>query len=159
MKCPVCNKENNDEEYCTDCGTKLVDIKNNLEFEFIENKELSDINELHIYFKQLNEKINQQNKYLDKLNNDPLIKKYESISKINDENNELKTKIKELEQNNDKISSDLKKQKKQNSKLRSEINNLKNDGTFAGVIKGIFGSNKTNRSDSKFCPNCGHKLS
>ena len=156
--CPVCNKENNDEEYCTDCGTKLVDVKENPIFEFDENKDISNVNELNSYFKELNEKINQQKKFLDELNDNPLVKKYETISKINDENNELRAKIEDLEDNKEKISLDLKKEKRLNSQLQSEIDDLKNGNTVSGLIRGIFGGNK-NRSDANFCPNCGYKLS
>lgn len=132
--CPVCNKENNEEEYCTDCGTKLVDIKDNPDFEFDENKDISKVNELNIYLKELNEKISLQKKYLDELNNDPLIKEYGTISKIKDEHNELKRKIEELEQNNKKVSLKLVQEQRKNSELQAEID-------------------KTN-----FCPNCGYKL-
>lgn len=157
--CPVCNKENDDEEYCADCGTKLHDIKENFDFEFHENSNISNVNELNRYLKELNEKINQQKKFLDELNNDPLVKKYETISKINDENNELKNEIEELKNNNEKISLDLKQQRKKNFKLQSEINNLKEDDDVFGVIKGIFGSNKnSSNNDANFCPNCGYKL-
>ena len=55
--CPICNKENNEEEYCTDCGTKLIDIKDNPKFEFDENKEISRVDELNRYLNELNEKI------------------------------------------------------------------------------------------------------
>ena len=157
--CPVCNKENNNEEYCTDCGTKLGNIEKNPIFEFEENKDISNVDELNNYLKQLNKKINKQKMYLDKLNNDPLIKEYETISKINEENNKLKKEIKKLEEDNDKISLDLKQQRKRNSKLQSEINHLRNNGTFTGVIKSIFGSNNTNNHDANYCPECGHKLS
>lgn len=157
--CPVCNKENNDEEYCTDCGAKLVDIKNDLIFEFDENKDISNVNELNIYFNELNKKINNQKKFLDQLNDDPLVKKYESISKINDENKELRKKIEELKSKNEKISLDLKRERKLNFQLESENNSLRNESGFAGVIKGIFGGNKNNVSDANFCPNCGYKLS
>ena len=158
--CPVCNKENNDEEYCSDCGTKLVDIEKNPNFEFKENNEIKKFEELNIYLKGLNQKINDKQKYLDELNNDPLIKDYGSISKINDENNKLRTKIKELEKNNQEISSDLRKQRNLNHQLQGEIAQLKKgDNDFVGVIRDIFGGNVKNRSDSNYCPNCGHKLS
>lgn len=154
--CPVCNKENNDEEYCTDCGAKLVDVKEDPIFEFDDNKDISNVNELNIYIKELNEKINQQKKFLDELNEDPLVKKYETISKINDENNELRTKIEKLEENEKKISSDLKRQKRLNSQLKSDIDDLNNGNTVGGVIKRIFGNN---RREGNFCPHCGRKLS
>ena len=155
--CPVCNKENNNEEYCTDCGTKLGNIEKIPIFEFEENKDISNVDELNNYLKQLNKKINKQKRYLDELNNDPLIKEYETISKINEENNKLKKEIKKLDEDNDKISLDLKKEQKRNSKLQSEINRLRNEGTFTGVIKGIFGNN--NNHDANYCPKCGYKLS
>lgn len=157
--CPVCNKENKDHKYCADCGTKLVDIEENHIFEFDKNDDLSNIDELNIYFKELNEKIDRQKKYLDKLNNDPLLKKYETVSKINDENKELKMKIEELEHNEEKISSELRKQKKLNIQLSAENDGLKKGGNITGVLKGIFGGNNKNMSNANFCPNCGHKLS
>lgn len=153
--CPVCNKDNGDEEYCADCGTKLRDIKENSVFEFHENKDISNVNELNRYLKELNEKINMQKKFLDELNNDPLINRYETISKINDENNKLRKEIEKLNHDNEKISSDLKQLRKRNSQLQSEINNLKGESNVFGVINGIFGSNK---GDVNFCPNCGYKL-
>ena len=153
--CPVCNKENNDEKYCTDCGTKLVNEKTDPIFEFDENKDISNINELNSYFNELNKKINQQKKFLDELKNDPLIKKYETISKINDENNELREKVDKLEDDNEKISLELNESKKKNLKLQSEIVGLKSgSGGISGAIRGIFGGNKNN-----FCPHCGRKLS
>lgn len=136
--CPVCNKENNDEEYCTDCGTKLVDVKRKSVFKFDENEDISSVNELNNYLKELNEKTNRQKKFLDELNNDPLIKKYETISKINDENNELRNKIKQLESINKNITKELREQKNLNSQLSAEIDRLKG-GNFVGVIRGIFG--------------------
>ncbi len=157
--CPVCKKENNDNKYCTDCGTKLVDVEENQIFEFDKNSDLSNIDELNSYFKELNEKIDKQKKFLDELNNDPLIKKYETVSKINDENKKLKMRIEELEQNEEKLSSDLRKQRKMNSQLQAENDDLKNGGNIAGVIKGIFGGNNKSVSNANFCPNCGHKLS
>lgn len=132
--CPVCNKENDEEEYCTDCGTKLVDIEKNLNFEFDENNDICKIDELNIYLNELNEKISKQKKYLDELNNDPLIKEYGTISKINDKNNELKKKIEELEQKNKNVSLKLEQEKIKNSKLQAEI------------------------ATTNFCPNCGYKL-
>lgn len=153
--CPICNKDNGDEEYCADCGTKLRDIKENSVFEFHENKDISNVNELNRYLKELNEKINRQKKFLDELNNDPLINRYETISKINDENNKLRKEIEKLNHDNEKISSDLKQLRKRNSQLQSEINNLKGESNVFGVINGIFGSNN---GDVNFCPNCGYKL-
>ena len=138
--CPVCKKKNdNNHKYCSDCGTKLIDVEKDSIFEFDENRDISEINELNNYLKQLNEKINQQKKFLDDLNNDPLVKKYTTISSINNENNELRVEIKELKQENKKISSDLKQQKIETSKLRAEINELKNKGVVTGIINGIFG--------------------
>lgn len=132
--CPNCNNESNDEEYCTECGSKLTNIKKNFTFEFNENNEISNNEELNIYFNQLNDRINKQKKLLDELNNDFLVKKDERIS-IDEENNELKNKILELEENNEKISLDLNQQRKLNSKLQAEIDCL------------------------NFCPHCGKKLS
>ncbi|WP_295593441.1 hypothetical protein [uncultured Methanobrevibacter sp.] len=157
--CPVCNKENNNEEYCTVCGTKLDNVKKDPIFEFDKNKDISNVNELNIYLKELNKKINQQEKYLDELNNDPLMKKYESISKVNDENNELRTKIKELEHDKEETSLKLKKHKKMNIKLKAEIEELRTGNGVVGAIKGIFGNNKAKNEKPNFCPNCGHKLS
>ena len=158
--CPVCNKENNDEEYCSDCGTKLVDIEKNPNFEFKENNEIKKFEELNIYLKGLNQKINDKQKYLDELNNDPLIKKYETITKINEENTKLKNKIKQLEQNNKTLSSELRQQKQTNSRLQSEINDLKNKGPVINVIKDMIKSktNNKNYSNANFCPKCGYKL-
>lgn len=156
--CPVCNKENNDEKYCTDCGAKLVDVKDNPIFEFDEeNNDISKVDELNIYLNELNKKINQQTKVLDELNKDPLIKEYGTISKINDENNELKKKIEQLETDNEKIFQDLKQQKKRNFQLQSENERLKSGGTVAGRILNILGSNKSN-NDANFCRHCGKKL-
>lgn len=127
--CPVCNKENNDNKYCTDCGTKLVNIENNSNFEFDKNNYLTKIDELNIYLNELNEKIRKQKKYLDELK-----KEYGTLSKINEENNDLKKKIEDLKQNKKNILLKLKQEQKKSSELQSEID-------------------KTN-----FCPNCGYKL-
>ena len=158
--CPVCNKENNDEEYCTDCGTKLVDVEKNSNFEFDKNNDITKVDELNIYMNELNEKINKQKEYLDELNNNPLIKEYETISKINDKNKKLKAEIEELKQKNKNISIELEKEQKKNSILQSENNQIKNEGTVGKIIRGIWGGNdKRNYSDAKFCPQCGYKLS
>lgn len=155
--CPVCNKENNDEKYCTDCGAKLVDIKEDSIYEFDENKDILNVDGLNVYLNELNNKINQQTKFLEELNNDPLIKEYGTISRINDENNELRKKIQQLENDKEKISSDLKQQQKRNSQLQSEIASLKNEGIFTGVIRGFIRGNKKH-NDANFCPHCGRKL-
>ena len=57
--CPVCKKENNDEEYCTDCGTKLVNIIKDPIIKLDENEDISKVNELKIYFEEMNKKIIQ----------------------------------------------------------------------------------------------------
>ena len=137
--CPVCKKENNDEEYCTDCGTKLVNIIKDPIIKLDENEDISKVNELKIYFEEMNKKIIQQKKFLDELNNDPLIKKYETLSEINEENNNLKNKIEELEQINEKNSLKLKDQKKEILKLESKIHELKNKGII-GKIGDLFGN-------------------
>ena len=132
--CPICNKESNDEEYCSECGSKLTNIKKDFTFELNENKEISNNDELNTYFNQLNERINKQKKLLEGLNNYSSVKNDEKIL-IDEENNELRKKIGELKEVNEKISSDLNLQRKLNSELQNELNSL------------------------NFCPHCGNKLS
>lgn len=93
--CPNCYEENNDAEYCSVCGTKLVENQDSSPAfsPSLEIKEISKINEVNDYLNHINERVKKQENLLKELKTDPMFDKYESISQLEKENEELKKQI------------------------------------------------------------------
>ena len=126
--CPNCNKENNDEEYCVVCGTRLMEVEKGAPIfpTSIEIQTVTKNNEVIDYFNDLNEKIKTQEKLLKSLKEDPLMEKYDNITQIENENKHLKTQIENDEKEINDLKVELKVLKEGKEKDLNEINDLKN---------------------------------
>lgn len=106
--CPNCNNENEDsEEYCVFCGSKLDNSTNVVKSPDIFTSQINDnisTNEtLNSYYKELKDKINNQEEKLKNLQNDPLFEKHDELFKVEEENNSLKSQINSLNDEIDKL--------------------------------------------------------
>lgn len=141
--CPNCNKENNEEEYCVVCGTKLIEVEKEAPIfpTSIEIQAITKNQEVINYFNDLNEKIKTQEKLLKSLKDDPIMEKYENVSQLKNENKDLKTQIENYEKEINDLKVDLKVLKEGKEKDMKEINDLKNVNTDLETENSILSKN------------------